>query len=361
MSKPGLYHENDVLWVFDKIGRGKSNYAGFIKKYLSEYDNINRSFIKMNPHNNYNPGRYFNNLIETCKKCLLSNLNYYHYNRLSRACVKMPDNGPTIQYSELLKHIVNNAKKYNKNDAGRIHTLLFWFEQEGLTALMIVPVNKTTKQVFETHQIYPGYFGEEDGTMQYCSITGKQLDNGMELSNTRVNALLSKMHNLGDDDDNDNDNDDDDDDDDMPSYARAGGPAPAHVPAAAAAPHYSPRVGCISARFSAPALALALAPAPAHAPAPAPAPAPSLHYYPSVGCMSGLFSRPRTEVRYPEPTRASHIEENDNGGGGGGCSGGGSKRHTTKNKYRRTHTRRPSTKRPHRHTTRRRTKHRRRH
>ena len=253
MSRPVLYHKDDVQWVFDKIGKGKSNYAGFIKKYLSEYDNINRSFIKMNPLKTHNPGRYFNNLIETCKKCLLSNLNYYHYNRVSRACVKLPENGPTIQYSELLKHIVNNAKNYNKNDARCIHTLLFWFEQQGLTAVMIVPVNKTTKEIFETHQISPGYFGEEDGTMPYCSITGKRLENGMEISNTRVNALLSKMHDLGDDDD-----------DDTPSSARAGGPVPASVP------HYSPSVGCISERVS----------------APVPVPAPSPHYSPSVGCIS---------------------------------------------------------------------------
>jgi hypothetical protein len=319
MSRPVLYHKDDVQWVFDKIGKGKSNYAGFIKKYLSEYDNINRSFIKMNPLKTHNPGRYFNNLIETCKKCLLSNLNYYHYNRVSRACVKLPENGPTIQYSELLKHIVNNAKNYNKNDARCIHTLLFWFEQQGLTAVMIVPVNKTTKEIFETHQISPGYFGEEDGTMPYCSITGKRLENGMEISNTRVNALLSKMHDLGDDDD-----------DDTPSSARAGGPVPASVP------HYSPSVGCISERVSAP------VPVPAPSPHYSPSvgciserfsgPVPSLHYSPSAGCISELFSTPRAEVRYPEPTRTSHIEEVD--------GGGGSKRRTTKNKYRCTHSRR---------------------
>lgn len=193
--------KNDVKWVSDTIGRGAYEYAGFIKKYFSEYENIQKSLKKINEDGNPEPGKYFNNFIETCRNCLLSNRNYYHYNIDAKICIPLSNPGPTRQYSELLKYIVINSRTFDKDDARKIHNLLFWFEQQGITFLMVVPLHKTAKDIFETYQVLPGYFEQKDGTMNYCSTSGIRLENGMEISNTRVNALLNKIHELGDDDD----------------------------------------------------------------------------------------------------------------------------------------------------------------
>jgi hypothetical protein len=139
-----------------------------------------------------------------------------HYDQTT--CIKSRTPGPTRQYSELLKYIVINSKKFNRDDARKIHELLFWFEQQGLSFMMIAPLNKISKEIFEENNIPPRYFGQEDGTMKYCSIRGKLLENGMEISNTRVNALLNNIHKLGDDEE-------EEDEDDAPAL----GPVPDEV------------------------------------------------------------------------------------------------------------------------------------
>jgi len=215
-----MSHSDEVDWVSNSIGRGARdvfNFSNFIKKYLFEYDKIRRSFEKFNEKSRFHePGIYFNNFIETCRDSLLSNKRYFHYDQTK--CIKFRTPGPTRQYSELLKYIVINSKKFNRDDARKIHELLFWFEQQGLSFMMIAPLNKISKEIFEENNIPPRYFGEEDGTMKYCSIRGKLLENGMEISNTRVNALLNNIHNLGDDDD-------------APVEVEAPAPAPVPVPA----------------------------------------------------------------------------------------------------------------------------------
>jgi hypothetical protein len=202
-----MSRSNEVDWVSNSIGRGARdvfNFSNFIKKYLSEYEKLRRSFEKFNEEGEFHqPGIYFLNFIETCRDSLLSNKRYFHYDR--KTCIKFGSPGPTRQYSELLKYIVINSKNFNRDDARKIHVLLFWFEQYGLSFMMIAPLNKISKEIFEENNIPPGYFGEEDGTMKYCSIRGKLLENGMEISNTRVNALLNKIHKLGDDEEEEDD------------------------------------------------------------------------------------------------------------------------------------------------------------
>jgi hypothetical protein len=202
-----MSHSNEVDWVSNSIGHGARDvfkFSNFIKNYLSEYDKIRISYDIFNEEGGFHePGIYFNNFIETCRDSLLSNKHYFHYDR--KRCIKFRTPGPTRQYSELLKYIVINSKKFNRDDARKIHELLFWFEQQGLSFMMIVPLNKISKEIFEENNIPPGYFGEEDGTMKYCSIRGKLLENGMEISNTRVNALLNKIHKLGDDEEEEDD------------------------------------------------------------------------------------------------------------------------------------------------------------
>jgi hypothetical protein len=202
-----MSHSNEVDWVSNSIGHGARDvfkFSNFIKNYLSEYDKIRISYDIFNEEGGFHePGIYFNNFIETCRDSLLSNKHYFHYDR--KRCIKFRTPGPTRQYSELLKYIVINSKKFNRDDARKIHELLFWFEQQGLSFMMIVPLNKISKEIFEENNIPPGYFGEEDGTMKYCSIRGKLLENGMEISNTRVNALLNKIHKLGDDEEEEED------------------------------------------------------------------------------------------------------------------------------------------------------------
>lgn len=112
--------------------------------------------------------------------------------------------GPNLVYSLLLKNIVHNAKQYGKEDAEKIHTLLFWFEQQGITQLVVVPLDEPAKDIFETHQVLPGYTGQEDGKLGYCSLNGIPLETGgMEISNTRVNELLNAIYRITDDADSD--------------------------------------------------------------------------------------------------------------------------------------------------------------
>lgn len=148
---------------------------------------------------------FFINFIRTCRMCLLSNKHYYTYfiekidDKEYERCNSVTD-GPTKRYSGLLVHIIKNAETYNKATAAKIHRLLMWFEQEGITSLIIIPYDEELARIFYKHKIGPGYREEEDGTMKYCSFTGAILSYGMEISNTRVNALLNEIHKLGDGD-----------------------------------------------------------------------------------------------------------------------------------------------------------------
>lgn len=221
---------NDVKWVNNTLGKGAVR--NFITAYLREYDNIYKS-MEPDPPRRTVPGPYFNNFIDTCKQILLSNPRYYHYNK--SGCKPML--GPNLIYSLLLKHIVHNARKYDKIEAVKIHSLLFWFEERGITQLVVVPLDKFAKEMFEYYSIRPVYRGQKDGSLGYCSLNGTPVETGgMEISNTRVNALLNKIHRIippandmvppvddmaspadddgGDDDDASVDDDDDDNDDD---------------------------------------------------------------------------------------------------------------------------------------------------
>lgn len=115
--------------------------------------------------------------------------------------------GPNLVYSLLLKTIVHNAKKYGKSEAAKIHELLFWFEEQGITQLVVVPLDKFAKKMFEDYSVRPGYTEQEDGTLGYCSLNGTPVETGgMEISNTRVNELLNAIYRItqpADDDDDD--------------------------------------------------------------------------------------------------------------------------------------------------------------
>ena len=183
---------NDVKWVNNTLGKGAVH--NFITAYLKEYDNIYRSMIP-DPPRRTQPGPYFINFINTCRKNLLSNPRYYHYTKANKTCTPML--GPNLVYSLLLKTIVHNAKKYDKSEAAKIHELLFWFEEQGITQLVVVPLDKFAKKMFEDYSVRPGYTEQEDGTLGYCSLNGTPVETGgMEISNTRVNELLNAIYRI---------------------------------------------------------------------------------------------------------------------------------------------------------------------
>jgi hypothetical protein len=190
---------SEVKNVNDTLGKG--NYEGFIKYYVEQHDSLYDSLYKKNVHGTQT---FFNNFIETCRRCLLTNQSYYtpfiekkgdkEYGR----CIPI-ENGPTKQYIDLLIHIVKNAEKYDKPTAKKIHRLLFWFEQQSIAYIIVTEYDPVMANLFSTYGKTRGYRGEEDGTMSYCSLIGSiHKDGGMEISNTRVNALLNKIHKLGD-------------------------------------------------------------------------------------------------------------------------------------------------------------------
>lgn len=193
-----------VEWV--KKALHSENYHAFIRSYIENYDKFERR------------GEYFRNFLITCQYMLLGNDNYKHYNMGTEQC-QQTSNGPTMAYSGLLKHITHNAKQYSKEDARKIHELLFLFESQGISYNIIIPLDIRAKQMFIEYRITPGYRKITDGTLKYCSVSNRVHHNGMEISNTRVNALLSKIHDLKDD------VDDDDDDDDASGPAGPAGPA----------------------------------------------------------------------------------------------------------------------------------------
>ena len=137
-----------------------------------------------------------------------------------KICQKLPNPGPTKVYSLLLQHIVENAENYRRRDAKAIDTLLFsWFEQSGISGIMIIPLNKKCKDIFEKYKIKSSRadIGERDGNLTYCSLIGRVKHGGMDISNTRVSSLLNQIHNVRPRDarvDAGVDDDDDDDDDD---------------------------------------------------------------------------------------------------------------------------------------------------
>lgn len=180
--------DSEVVMVLRTLSRRK--YDEFIQYYLSNYDALKGR------------GRYFRNFIDTCRKCLLTNDDYKHYNAVTERCVPFTS-GPTSAYAELLKHIVHRAALYSKEDARKIHKLLFLFEQQGVTFNIIIPRDDAVMKIFKTNHIVPGYSETADGTVKYCSVSGIVHRDGMEISNTRVNALLSKLHELGDEDEDD--------------------------------------------------------------------------------------------------------------------------------------------------------------
>jgi len=191
-QQPSSSRSSEVKKVIETLG--KENYDAFIKYYIVQHDLLHKSVS----------GRqtFFINFIHTCMMCLLSNKRYYTYvieniddKEYSRC--KPIINGPTKQYIEFLVHIVKNAETYDKATAAKIHRLLMWFEQEGITSLIIIPYDEGVAHLFDTYDIGPEYHQEKDGSMTYCSFTGAIFSDGMEISNTRVNALLNKIYKLG--------------------------------------------------------------------------------------------------------------------------------------------------------------------
>ena len=213
-----------VEWVYQTLHKKKCKL--FIQKYLKSYRTLKVSYDKIVGGVN-RPGPYFTNFINTCNDLLVSNPIPYHYRPDMKICQKLPNPGPTKVYSLLLEHIVENAEKYRRRDAKAIDTLLFsWFEQMGISGIMIIPLNKKCKDIFEKYEIESSRanIGERDGNLTYCSLIGTVKRGGMDISNTRVSSLLDKIHNVRPHDagvdagDGDDDGDDDDDDDDGYPY-----------------------------------------------------------------------------------------------------------------------------------------------
>ena len=180
--------DNDVKLVRYYLENNKIE--DFIRYYISRYKKIIQS---RNPSSSrIESGLYFNNFIATCRKYLFSNKNYYNYNRVNLRC-DGPMLGPSFAYSLLLTHIASNAKTYSIMDAKKIYELLFWFEEAGISQLLIVPLNQDAKNNFSDYNIIPGYTEIEDGKLSYCSLKGQKIEKGgMEISNTRVCRLLSE-------------------------------------------------------------------------------------------------------------------------------------------------------------------------
>ena len=105
--------------------------------------------------------------------------------------------GPNLIYSLLLKNIVHYAKTYDKSEAVKIYELLFWFEEQQITQLVVVPLDKFAKKMFEDYSVRPAYTWQEDGTLGYCSLNGTPVKTGgMEISNTRVHELLNAIYGI---------------------------------------------------------------------------------------------------------------------------------------------------------------------
>ena len=162
------------------------NYHGFVRYYIENRDTLNSK-----------RGQYFTNFMNTCKTSLMTNDHYKHYNPITKECITIR-RGPTLTYIYLLKHIIHNARRYEKPDATKIYELLWFFEQEGITHNIIIPKDDTAVDLFKDNGLLPTFSGK-DGTVDYCSLDGKTVKHdGMEISNTRVIALLDNIHRLGD-------------------------------------------------------------------------------------------------------------------------------------------------------------------
>ncbi len=199
-STPHRSKNTEVVKVRDLLNSG--NYHGFIRYYIENCEKLNAK-----------RGQYFTNFMNTCKTSLMTNDHYKHYNRTSKECITIR-RGPTLTYIKLLKHIIHNARRYERSDAEKIYQLLWFFEQEGITHNIIIPKDDIAITLFEANGSPPSFSGK-DGTADYCSLDGKTVKHdGMEISNTRVNALLHNIHHLGDDDHDDDDDDDHDHGDD---------------------------------------------------------------------------------------------------------------------------------------------------
>lgn len=194
-QQPSSSRSSEVKKVIETLGKG--HYKAFIDYYVEQHDSLYKSW--------QGTKTFFMNFIHTCRMWLLSNNRYYTYfiekndDKKYDRCIPVT-NGPTKLYSGLLVHIIKNAKKYDKATAPKIHRLLMWFEEACITSLIIIPYDEELARIFKFYQIRPNYRKKEDGTMKYCSFIGEILSDGMEISNTRVNALLNKIHRLGDGD-----------------------------------------------------------------------------------------------------------------------------------------------------------------
>lgn len=175
----------DVVKVRELLHR--RNYHGFVRYYIENRDTLNSK-----------RGQYFTNFMNTCKTSLMTNDRYKHYNPITKECITI-HRGPTLTYIYLLKHIIHNARRYERSDAEKIYELLWFFEQEGITHNIIIPKDDTAVDLFKGNGLLPTFSGK-DGTVDYCSSDGKTVKHdGMEISNTRVIALLDNIHRLGDD------------------------------------------------------------------------------------------------------------------------------------------------------------------
>jgi len=161
------------------------NYAAFLAYYFSNHAELSTSAES--------EGKKFTDFIETCRKYLMTSRVYKEYNPVSKTCYPIA-NGPTQKYTGLLRHIIHHAESYTVQQARNIHQLLCWFEEQGISHLIVIPRDNEAVRVFNTYTVPPRYREVSDGKLEYCSPSGNVYRNGMEISNSRVNELLTKIH-----------------------------------------------------------------------------------------------------------------------------------------------------------------------
>ena len=173
-------HEDDGVKLLHQ-----EHYAAFLDYYFSNHAELSASAERQ--------GEKFTDFIETCRRYVMTSRVYKEYNPVSKSCYPIA-NGPTQKYSGLLRHIIHHAKSYTKEQARNIHQLLFWFEQQGITHLIVIPRDNEAANLFNRYNVPPRYREVPDGKLEYCSPSGNVYRNGMEISNSRVNELLKNIH-----------------------------------------------------------------------------------------------------------------------------------------------------------------------
>lgn len=178
---------NLVIKLDDELQKYEPDFKVVLDYYFDHFEQLTKSSYVKGAH-------FFTAFARTLHKHFFPpGVMLWHWN--GEQCVNHGRGGDHDKYRKFLCYIVKNAHTFTPLELAKINTLFFkTFEERGLARVTFIDYDQEILDIFNT---YDETRDPDDGHYTFCK-GDKIVENGIEVSNTKVNILIRQFMTNGD-------------------------------------------------------------------------------------------------------------------------------------------------------------------